>query len=360
MAADVTGVVTLGGVGVPIAAPFVAKIRHGAVDPSRVTVAGEGLDGAVRGGGVATIRILARDAFGNAIPAFAVGGRFRIAVEPRAPSLVTVTQPSPAYPRVSDVEGSGSGSSLTDRYAAVGGYVVADGAEFTSARVVVTSGDAVLADRNAKVVEPSGRSYSPAKSVAHGDGLAPVGVAGEKRRFFLTPRDEDGVALTSKDLYPPAAAFRMPVTKSGDSLESSSSSYKSFEAKVVRGSDPNDGSPFLEVTYSATEAGAYDVAVMGATGISPRARATGLFGLWWFDRTISSRCRQPGPRHDSPRTPDPSASSATLWRRRPCPSAASSTSSFERLTPTVTVKRTTTASRATSGPSPRRCDEGIC
>ena len=120
----------MGGVGVPGASPFVAKIRHGAVDPSRVTVVGEGLDGAVRGGGVATIRILARDAFGNAIPAFAVGGRFRIAVEPRAPSLVTVTQPSPAYPRVSDMEGSGSGSSLTDRYAAEGGYVVADGAEF--------------------------------------------------------------------------------------------------------------------------------------------------------------------------------------------------------------------------------------
>ena len=75
-----------------------------------------------------------------------------------------------------------------DRYAAEGGYVVADGAEFTSVRVVVTSGDAVLADRRAKVVEPSGRSYSPATSVAHGPGLTPVGVAGENRTFFLTPR----------------------------------------------------------------------------------------------------------------------------------------------------------------------------
>ena len=37
------------------------------------------------------------------------------------------------------------------------------------------------------------------------------------------------MALTSKDLYPPAAAFRTLVTKSGD-VESSSSS--SFEAKV--------------------------------------------------------------------------------------------------------------------------------
>ena len=68
------------------------------------------------------------------------------------------------------------------------------------------------------------------------------------------------MALTSKDLYPPAAAFRTLVTKSGD-VESSSSS--SFEAKVFEGSDPNDGSPFLEVTYSATGAGAYDVAVDG-------------------------------------------------------------------------------------------------
>ena len=67
------------------------------------------------------------------------------------------------------------------------------------------------------------------------------------------------MALTSRDLTPPAAAFRTLVTKSGD-VESSSSS---FEAKVVEGSDPNDGSPFLEVTYSATGAGVYDVAVDG-------------------------------------------------------------------------------------------------
>ena len=156
------------------------------MDPSRVTVVGEGLDGAVRGGGVATIRILAKDAFGNAIPYTSVGGgRFRIAVEPR--SLVTVTQPSPAYPRVSG-EGSGSGSTVTDRYAdryaAEGGYVVSNAAEFASVRIVVTLGDAVLADRRAKVVEPSGRSYSPATSVAHGDGLTPAGVAGENRTFF--------------------------------------------------------------------------------------------------------------------------------------------------------------------------------
>ena len=146
-----------------------------------------------------------------------------------------------------------------DRYAAEGGYVVSNAAEFASVRIVVTLGDAVLADRRAKVVEPSGRSYSPATSVAHGDGLTPAGVAGENRTFFLTPRDEDGVALTSRDLTPPAAAFRTLVTKSGD-VESSSSS---FEAKVVEGSDPNDGSPFLEVTYSATGAGVYDVAVDG-------------------------------------------------------------------------------------------------
>ena len=357
IAADVTGVVTLGGVGVPGASPFVAKIRHGAVDPSRVTVVGEGLDGAVRGGGVATIRILARDAFGNAIPYTSVGGgRFRIAVEPR--SLVTVTQPSPAYPRVSG-EGSGSGSTVTDRYAdryaAEGGYVVSNAAEFASVRIVVTLGDAVLADRRAKVVEPSGRSYSPATSVAHGDGLAPAGVAGENRTFFLTPRDEDGVALTSRDLTPPAAAFRTLVTKSGD-VESSSSS---FEAKVVEGSDPNDGSPFLEVTYSATGAGVYDVAVDGCEWNFTSSACDGPFrALVVRPNDFVPPVAQPVRVTIRPGPSDAAGSVATL-RSTSAVVGQNVVVELRAFDANGNPRGTTTAStRATSGPSPRRCDRG--
>ena len=218
------------------------------MDPSRVVVSGEGLNGAVRGGAVAPIRILARDAFGNAVSAHDV--RFKIIVDPRAP-LVTVTQPLP-------IVDSDSGGLVY----AEGGYVVSSKAELRSVRVIVTLGDATLIDASAAVVEPSGRVYTPETSVAIGSGLHRVAAAGEVRTFRIVPRDDKRVALiggsrvggNGGDLFPPAAAFRVAVAKLG---ESRSAEYP----EISEGSDPDTGSSFLEVQYSRTEAGAYTIDV---------------------------------------------------------------------------------------------------
>ena len=228
LAGNVVGELIINGVGVPGLAPFIATIAPGKVDPSRVVVSGEGLDGAVRGGAVAQIRILARDAFGNAVSAHEV--RFKIFVDPRAP-LVTVTQPLP-------IVDSDSGGLVY----AEGGYVVSSKAELRSVRVIVTLGDATLIDASAAVVEPSGRVYTPETSVAIGSGLHRVAAAGEVRTFRIVPRDDKRVALiggssmggNGVDLFPPAAAFRVGVAKLG---ESRSAEYP----EISEGSDPDTG-----------------------------------------------------------------------------------------------------------------------
>ena len=209
LAGNVFGELIINGVGVPSLAPFIAKIAPGKVDPSRVVVSGEGLNGAVRGGAVAPIRILARDAFGNAVSAYDV--QLKIFVDPRAP-LVTVTQPLPI------VDSDSAGLVYAE-----GGYVVSSKAELRSVRVIVTLGDATLIDASAAVVEPSGRVYVPETSVAIGSGLHRVAAAGEVRTFRIVPRDDKRVALiggsrvggNGGDLFPPAAAFRVAVAKLG-------------------------------------------------------------------------------------------------------------------------------------------------